>query len=48
MIFLLRKKGYSHTSLSVQKNNPAEKLYRRLGFQIIRETEEEYIMRLSL
>ena len=44
MTSLLRAKGYKQVSLSVQKANPAAHLYRRLGFETVRETEEEYIM----
>ena len=36
--------GYQRVSLSVQKANPALRLYQRLGFQIIKEKEEEYLM----
>ena len=41
---LLSAQGFGHVSLSVQKTNPAVRLYRRLGFYTVRETEEEYIM----
>ena len=44
MTSLLRAKGYKQVSLSVQKANPAARLHRRLGFETVRETEEEYIM----
>ena len=44
MTSLLRAKGYKQVSLSVQKANPAARLYRCLGFETVRETEEEYIM----
>lgn len=44
MLSLLAEKGYRKASLSVQKQNPAARLYRRLGFQTIGETEEEYLM----
>ena len=40
----LAQAGYRRASLSVQKENPAVALYRRLGFQTLRETESEYIM----
>jgi ribosomal protein S18 acetylase RimI-like enzyme len=40
----LRAHGFRKASLSVQKENPAVHLYQRLGFKVIRESEEEYIM----
>ncbi len=40
----LAQAGYRRASLSVQKENPAVALYRRLGFQTLRETESEYTM----
>lgn len=44
MLKLLREKGYRKTSLAVQKNNYAVKLYKKVGFRIIDESEQEYIM----
>lgn len=44
MLSLLRESGYPGVSLSVQKANYAVKLYRSLGFEVVRENEEEYIM----
>ena len=44
MLKLLKDKGYKRTSLSVQKNNYAVKMYKNVGFKIIDESEEEYIM----
>jgi len=46
---LLREHGYSRTSLSVQKNNPAVQFYKRLGYKITDEKldhagHEDYIM----
>lgn len=48
MLDWLRDCGYAKASLSVQKENPAARLYRRLGFSVLRETEEEYIMVCTL
>lgn len=31
-------------SLSVQKENYAVNMYRKIGFKVVSETEEEYIM----
>ncbi|MCR5066569.1 MAG: GNAT family N-acetyltransferase [Erysipelotrichaceae bacterium] len=44
MLQLLRKQGYEKVSLSVQKVNRAVKMYERLGFKVIRESGEEYLM----
>ena len=41
---LLRERGYRRTSLSVQKENPALRLYLRMGYEIIHEYDEDYIM----
>ena len=48
MIEYLKRKGYAQTSLSVQKNNYAVKMYQKLGFEIIHENEEDYLMVLRL
>ncbi len=47
-LFLLKSSGYSKTSLSVQKKNYAVKIYQNLGFYILDENEEEYIMAADL
>lgn len=44
MLCELQKRGYKKTSLSVQKANYAVQMYLNVGFDIIEETEEEYIM----
>ena len=44
MIELLKNKGYKQTSLSVQKANYAVRMYQKVGFEVIDENEEEYIM----
>lgn len=44
IIALLQAHGYKRVSLSVQKANYAAKLYRKIGFEIVGENEEEYIM----
>lgn len=48
MLLLLERKGYKKVSLSVQKENYAFKIYLKVGFEIIEEKEEEYIMVKSL
>ena len=44
MLQFLREKGYKQTSLFVQKANYAVCMYRKVGFEVIGENEEEYIM----
>ena len=48
MLDYLRKQGYCRASLSVQKENYAVKMYQAVGFEIVDENEEEYIMVHSL
>ena len=40
----LKLAGYTKVSLSVQKDNYAVKLYKKVGFTVYDENEEEYIM----
>ncbi|MEY8412436.1 GNAT family N-acetyltransferase [Lachnospiraceae bacterium 62-26] len=44
MLEFLKNKGYKQTSLSVQKANYAVRMYQKVGFEVIDENEEEYIM----
>ena len=44
MLIELKSRGYVKTSLAVQKANYAVKMYKNVGFKIIDENEEEYIM----
>ncbi|MBQ5474231.1 MAG: GNAT family N-acetyltransferase [Lachnospiraceae bacterium] len=44
MISLLKEQGYKKASLAVQKANYAVKMYKKVGFKIIDENSEEYIM----
>lgn len=44
MLSLLKEKGYKKASLSVQKENYAANMYKKVGFKTIKETDEEYIM----
>ena len=48
MIEYLRDKGYEYTSLSVNKDNYAARMYKRLGFEVVKENEEDYLMILNL
>jgi len=46
---VLRANGYVQTSLSVQKDNPAVRFYKRLGYRIMEEKldnegNEDFIM----
>ena len=44
MLASLKDKGYNRVSLSVQKANYAVNMYLKLGFKIIKETLEEFLM----
>lgn len=44
MLQLLKEKGYKQVSLAVQKDNYALNMYQKIGFQIIGENDEEYLM----
>ena len=44
MLTILKMRGYEQASLSVQKANFAAEMYRKLGFQVVDENEEEYLM----
>lgn len=48
MIALLKNKGYEKVSLSVNKDNYAYRMYQKLGFQVIQEQDEDYLMALEL
>ena len=44
MLAILKECGYRQASLAVQKANYAVKMYYNVGFEVISENEEEYIM----
>lgn len=44
MLDKLRERGFDRASLAVQKANYALKMYRSIGFEIVDENDEEYIM----
>ena len=48
LLSALKSAGYSKISLSVQKNNYAVKMYKQLGFTVVDENSEEYIMVVNL
>lgn len=44
MLKVIKQAGYAKASLAVQKANYAVKMYQKVGFEIVEEKEEEYIM----
>ena len=48
MLDRLKNSGYKQASLSVQKENYAVKMYKKVGFEIVDENDEEYIMLCKL
>lgn len=44
MLAHLREQGCRRASLAVQKENYAVRMYRKLGFAVVDENEQEYIM----
>ena len=48
MLSLLKKQGFRQASLAVQKANYAVRMYKKVGFEIIDENDEEYIMVCTL
>ncbi len=44
MLKLLKAENYKQASLAVQKANYAVKMYKNVGFEIVGENAEEYIM----
>ena len=44
MLKLLREQGYKKASLAVQKANYAVRMYETVGFRIVDENDEEFIM----
>ncbi|MDR0765614.1 MAG: GNAT family N-acetyltransferase [Odoribacteraceae bacterium] len=48
MIEYLRENGYKQTSLNVKKDNYAVRLYKNMGFEVIGDDGEDYLMLLKL
>ena len=48
MLELLKSQGYEKASLAVQKANYAVRMYRKVGFEVIDENDEEFIMLCKL
>ena len=44
ILALLKSHEYKQVSLSVQKANYAAKMYQKIGFKVVKESEEEFIM----
>ena len=44
MLYVLKQSGYKQTSLAVQKANYVVAMYKKVGFEIVDENDEEYIM----
>ncbi len=44
MLELLKRQGWKKASLAVQKANYAVRVYEAVGFRIVDENDEEYIM----
>ena len=44
MLTLLKAHGYKSASLSVQKTNYAAGMYRKIGFEIVKDNGDEWIM----
>ena len=44
MLMKLKMQGYTQVSLAVQKMNYAVRMYKKVGFEIVDENDEEYIM----
>ena len=48
MLNLLKEQGFKQASLAVQKANYAVRMYKNVGFEIVDENNEEYIMVCTL
>ena len=44
MLELLKTQGYEKASLAVQKANYAVRMYEKVGFEVVDENDEEFIM----
>ncbi len=44
MLQMLKERGYQQVSLSVQKDNRAVRLYKKIGFTVAKEIGEEFVM----
>ena len=44
ILLTLKERKYKQVSLSVQKINYAVSMYKKVGFEVVRENEEDYVM----
>ena len=44
ILLALKEREYKQVSLSVQKINYAVSMYKKVGFEVVRENEEDYVM----
>lgn len=44
MLQLIKNQGYKQASLAVQKANYAVRMYKKVGFEIVDQNDEEFIM----
>ena len=44
ILLTLNEREYKQVSLSVQKINYAVSMYKKVGFEVVRENEEDYVM----
>lgn len=44
ILLTLKEREYKQVSLSVQKINYAVNMYEKIGFEVARENEDDYIM----
>ena len=44
ILLTLKEREYKQVSLSVQKINYAVSMYKKVGFEVVRENEEDYVM----
>ena len=44
ILLTLKEREYKQVSLSVQKINYAVSMYKKVGFEVVRENEDDYVM----
>ena len=44
ILLTLKEREYKQVSLSVQKINYAVSMYKKAGFEVVRENEDDYVM----